>query len=467
MTGDNQSKLNRKNAGFSLVELLVAITILAIIVIPLLNSFLSSHKLNVKSRQTLRATTVAQDIMEGLKAYNLEELKTQFNDPSEGFYVIDDSMIKGEIKEETAMEVDEHGNPCDGLYYFSMSKVTMQGTEYDALIKVDARGYMEGGTHTQKQTNVGADGNPQAHNNDKVAHVGNVNNDKGASINRDGLYDDQYVQPDGKTLTEKEVVVKNIWNDAEFNEAFEAAGIEEDEFAIDMPNMSVSRTYIIEIEDSGDKDEEGNVIANAKITTEYECTYNRPSGYVQKNIYGRNDYLCGRYSSGNFYLFYYPWYELNDDMIIVKNVNDLPLCMTIAKQIDTDAGMTDAQLMVAEIIYKVVVDFQNCSVDNLKVRTNLGTSLVNSNYLTAEGKDTEVPGQVKFWLNGGTPSPSQKLNIYDLSGVRNTKLGAPGTDDKVTEMIYDVEVTIYQEGAAAEGFKDEDKKITIEGSKNN
>lgn len=464
MAGEHKTQLN-KNAGFSLVELLIAITILAIIVIPLLNSFLSSHKLNVKSRQTLRATTMAQDIMEGLKAYNLEELKEQFNNPSEGFYVIDDSMIKGAIKEETALEVDEHGDPCDGLYYFSMSKVTMQGTEYDALIKVDARDYMEGGAHTQKQTNVGADGNPQAHNNDKVAKVGNVNNDPGASVNKDGLYEDQYVQPDGSMLTEKEVVVKNIWNDEEFNAAFVADDIEEGEFAIDMPSMSVSREeYIIEIEDSGDKDEDGNIIANAKITTVYDCKY-YGSAYVDKKIYGRKDYFCGRFSSGNFYLFYYPWYELNDDMITINNKNGLPLCMTIAKQIDSNAGMTDAQLMVAEINYRVTVDFVNCTVDNLKVRTNLGTSLVNSNYLTAEGKDTEITGQVVFWLNHGTPP--HKLNIFDLSGIRNTKLGAPGTDDKVTEMIYDVEVAIYKEGAAAEGFKDEDKKITIEGSKNN
>lgn len=452
MTGDNQSKLNRKNAGFSLVELLVAITILAIIVIPLLNSFLSSHKLNVKSRQTLRATTVAQDIMEGLKAYNLEELKTQFNDPSEGFYVIDDSMIKGEIKEETAMEVDEHGNPCDGLYYFSMSKVTMQGTEYDALIKVDARDYMEGGSHTQKQTNVDASGNPQAHNNDKVAHVGNVNNDKDASINRDGLYEEKAL--------DKEAVLPKIWT--AFKDDFEAAGVSEADLSYKIPGLTVSRYFTLTIEDSGTKDADNNVIADSMMTVEYECSYNGRTA----SVYGPES--PNDFTSGNFYLFYYPFYDGVDEMFTIDNKDDLPLCITIAKQIDTttSAKMTDAQLLAAEMNYTgVIVDFLNCTVDNLKVRTNLGTNLVNSTYLTAEGKDTEVPGQVIFWLNTGTPP--HKLNIYDLSGVRNTKLGAPGTDDKVTEMIYDVEVAIYQEGAAAEGFKDEDKKITIEGSKNN
>lgn len=451
MTGENQSKLNRKNAGFSLVELLVAITILAIIVIPLLNSFLSSHKLNVKSRQTLRATTVAQDIMEGLKAYNLEELKTQFNDPSEGFYVIDDSMIKGEIKEETAMEVDEHGNPCDGLYYFSMSKVTMQGTEYDALIKVDARGYMEGGTHTQKQTNVGADGNPQAHNNDKVAQVGNVNNDKGASINKDGLYEEKAL--------DKEDILKKIW--IEFEDDLKNAGItEEADLSYKTPGLMVTRYFTLTIEDSGTKDADNNIIADAIMKVEYECSYNgRTVSFFAPET------LCD-FTSGNFYLFYYPFYDRFYEEFEIDNKDDLPLCITIAKQIDTttSAQMTDAQLMAAEMSYSVEVKFKQHSADKLKVRTNLGTSLVNNNYLLAEGEKREVPGQVVFKLNG---SENKNLEIFDLSGVRNTKLGAPGTDDKVTEMIYDVEVIIYKEGAAAEGFKDEDKKITIEGSKNN
>ena len=57
-----------KNAGMTLVELLVAITILAIIVVPLLHAMASSARVGLKARQHLRTTTAAQDIMEGLKA---------------------------------------------------------------------------------------------------------------------------------------------------------------------------------------------------------------------------------------------------------------------------------------------------------------------------------------------------------------------------------------------------------------
>ena len=48
MRGEER-KLN-KNAGFSLVELLIAVTILAIIVIPLLHMFVTTSRLNGKAK---------------------------------------------------------------------------------------------------------------------------------------------------------------------------------------------------------------------------------------------------------------------------------------------------------------------------------------------------------------------------------------------------------------------------------
>ena len=45
-TAEDRRKQNR-DAGFSLVELLIAVVILAIIVIPLMNLFLSSNRLNI------------------------------------------------------------------------------------------------------------------------------------------------------------------------------------------------------------------------------------------------------------------------------------------------------------------------------------------------------------------------------------------------------------------------------------
>ena len=52
------------NKGFTLIEVLIAVFVLAIVVVPLLHSFVSSHRINGKSKQYMRATTLAQDEME-------------------------------------------------------------------------------------------------------------------------------------------------------------------------------------------------------------------------------------------------------------------------------------------------------------------------------------------------------------------------------------------------------------------
>ena len=58
----------RKNAGMSLIEVIVAVAIFAITAAVLLQSFVTSGRINRKSRIYLEATTVAQNIMKEIKA---------------------------------------------------------------------------------------------------------------------------------------------------------------------------------------------------------------------------------------------------------------------------------------------------------------------------------------------------------------------------------------------------------------
>lgn len=63
------------NRGLSLIELLIAVTILGIIIVPVLHSFVTSYRVNAKSRETLRATTLAQNEMEIFEKEKMEDLK--------------------------------------------------------------------------------------------------------------------------------------------------------------------------------------------------------------------------------------------------------------------------------------------------------------------------------------------------------------------------------------------------------
>ena len=70
MSGYNSRKLkyklnrNLNNRGFSLVEILIAVAILVLCAVPLLKAFVTSAQTNVRARQNLNATTLAENIME-------------------------------------------------------------------------------------------------------------------------------------------------------------------------------------------------------------------------------------------------------------------------------------------------------------------------------------------------------------------------------------------------------------------
>ena len=60
------------------MELVIAVAILGIVISPLIANFIQSAKLNRKSKISLNATNMAQDIMEGTSAYSAEEFIKMF-----------------------------------------------------------------------------------------------------------------------------------------------------------------------------------------------------------------------------------------------------------------------------------------------------------------------------------------------------------------------------------------------------
>lgn len=63
-----EKKLNRTDGGFSLIEVIIAIVILALVTIPLLSYFTDSLQHSVRMARQQRATLAAQEITESLKA---------------------------------------------------------------------------------------------------------------------------------------------------------------------------------------------------------------------------------------------------------------------------------------------------------------------------------------------------------------------------------------------------------------
>lgn len=494
MTAADRRKLNR-DAGFSLLELLIAVIILAIIVIPLMNLFLTSNRLNIKSRQTLRATTAAQDIMEGLKAYNIEELKAQFADPPKSdFYVIDSRLIKNGVKEEAALEVDGSGNPAPGLYVFSMRELTLQGSKFDAKIVVDGRGYMKD-TLTHKEP----------FNDAALSDARSIDKNNGTFVEtykiRKAVLAGAYKHSDIETAIRARLKASGIPDD-KLDEEFLDRKTDAAFKNISSDFDKVERTIEVELtEDPADLDENGNPRVFMKVTQTYTftCTYTDAAGaHVTVTVpvtgdasspVGEVDNLtCGKITamkdgSLNVNLFYYPLYgptgKIGDDEIIIKNGSGADLNLLIAKQ-KCDIGdpeyLTDQQMMQEEERYHANVTINGAAgpmaADHFTLKTNLGMNLAGMAFLKTQGRTSEYVNN-QFVLNttpmvaATPPAAGSVYNIFTLDGVTSPMGNGNAASGRVTELIYDVRVSIYKEGAADANFPDEDRMVEITGSMTN
>lgn len=486
MTSADRRKLN-ENAGFSLLELLIAVVILSIIVIPMMKLFVSSNRLNIKSRQTLRATTAAQDIMEGLKAYDIEELKAQFTDPASGFYVMDSRLIKGGVAEETSLE-------ADGLYVFSMKELNMQGSKFDAKIVVDGRRYMS--PLNPDPSKPADDPANRAFNSAAMADARSIDKKNGTFVEsekyRQAVLKSVFEYSDMENAIKARLKASGV-ADADMDSAYSKRQYFKDLTTPNTVFKGVSRTLTVDLKNSSEQDKDGNYMVDMMVTQIYDFTC-RDAGGADVEIHTSGDMgsgvmvnalPCGKITrmtdavTGsekiNVNIFYYPLYGscVDFDRIVVNNESGADLNLLIAKQrhetndpADPEYLM-DAQLMAAEQSYRaeiIITDTRGIDPDKFSLKTNLGLNLVGSKYLG--GTAVELPAQ--FTVNGTHMdlSGGSGMNIFTLDGVRSP-MGRDPLPGEITELIYDVEVSVYEEGAAASGFPDDKRMIVIGGSTTN
>lgn len=72
-------KLSKNNRGFTLLELLVTVVILALVTAPFLSSFVSASRTNVKSKRIQEANELSQYIIEQFKASSITQLISDYS----------------------------------------------------------------------------------------------------------------------------------------------------------------------------------------------------------------------------------------------------------------------------------------------------------------------------------------------------------------------------------------------------
>lgn len=90
VSGENRN--SQQNMGFTLVEVLVTMMVIALVSVPIIRAFVVTANVNLRARRTQNATDVAQNVSEYFSALSLEQLKATYTygeDPDTGTLVFE------------------------------------------------------------------------------------------------------------------------------------------------------------------------------------------------------------------------------------------------------------------------------------------------------------------------------------------------------------------------------------------
>lgn len=398
------------NKGFSLIELLIAVCILGIIVIPLLNSFVSSYRMNARSRQTLRATTLAQNEMEIFEKESIEDLCSL---PE---FVYDSSVNP------TGYQVSTSSS--DGCYSFKREGI-INDESGRAMFDI----YVELNPLRENASDRYYDENMR-----KVLDMSTI------STKDSGTYV-QKIRTLSSGVDEDSDAYTYFYNNKLAGCMWPLSWFETD----------VSRVITLDI---SQYDDGGKTYTRAKVT--YDYSLNNASvmpadmmNYkpVEKVIYDNTqntDEAGNPVELKSIYLFFAPRFSyagaINKyDTIVVNNASGLPVDIYVIRQEMLLSGATEA-----EQTEEVPIDYKSKLIIYDKTDADGTTQATYHTNLNIDKPDAAGEGQkvlLEFTDTGVAVSPPYARNdIIDMTGLK--ALDAASFKDR----IYEMTVRVYETG---------------------
>lgn len=131
----------KNNRGFTLIEVMASMIILALLVLPLLSYFHNNMKINSKQKEVQSASVACQTIIEDVKTYKtIEELVNATNGADakdERLVQIKSLSSPSDLKDETYASQIVGGMP--EKYFFKAKNMKINNQTYEALIAVDTK----------------------------------------------------------------------------------------------------------------------------------------------------------------------------------------------------------------------------------------------------------------------------------------------------------------------------------------
>ena len=409
------------------MELLIAVCILAVAVIPMLRSFISSLYANAKARERLSAMMVAEDIVEGLKGHSYEEAAEAFvNYSPDKFSLLAEGIVKGDTEITTVSSDGTLEVKIKNLHARTTDKTADRA--YDAIVNINALDYRTAEGGTEKNTD---------YNTRPLAVVKNMSN----------IYDAIFFSNYPKDWQD---VQDNIYKD--HTDIYGSPD--------DVKMEDVSRLFEVVI-DKPDDDVDERI--SVKVLVKYYLVKDGASiGDATHPILKEYDVYdnIDTYEAGgtfkNLYFFYYPGYEFrsqafnsqgliggvsHDDTIIINNKKDIPCTVYLTKQIRYDA----TQLYTDEVSYRPKVYINEGSAAGEAVTD------ICSNYKINLADESELAGIDNGIFELSPAGKSFPANFEPFKGLSETAM----------DRIFSVEVQIFEKG---KDFKREKRVATLSSS---
>ena len=130
-SSDNKSIIN-DNSGLSIVEVLVAVAILAIVFVPLLKTFTQASTINARAQKLQNVTSLAEGVMEDVKGKSIQELHDLAIERADVSFLpldADGTLTKGNL----------NNVPPYTVTYENVTAT--QGITYDAVVTIATENY--------------------------------------------------------------------------------------------------------------------------------------------------------------------------------------------------------------------------------------------------------------------------------------------------------------------------------------
>lgn len=424
----SKNKLN--NAGMSLVEVIISITILALVAIPVMRSLTTAMYYNAKARTRQSVTLSAESLMETFKGYRLEELQSWFQQAAAGDETAkaalgipeaDGFVYPSDLGADTltfgvnGLESDDGKTSCD-IEVTATKQAAVDLMEIDNILPARDAIFRADISYSDTAWEK-AVADFQTNYQDAFLAELNSRDERDYGLTQSDidlscltLYQRELVfriANDGSkdVVTAKMVYVYYIKEHSYYEKVVTSSpgDSQDEEGASESATEAESETVTLE-------ERKFNYPENTAdyFKIEMPLSAYAPAGTGEYTVY-TNPIEGGVHPLQRLMIYYYPAYDLErDETILVKNEAGLDLDCYLIKQ--KNAGLTNAQLDVKETSYKPGV---NCTGSgNVILYHNLNTNLGGNSFAGGAGHITTF-AEVKDYA-GDHFFKVQKALVYKL-----------------------------------------------------